>query len=75
MPHVIVKLASGRTEEQKQALADKILNAVTSTINPNEDAVSITIEECEQADWKEKVYEPIIMNGSGTLYKKPGYTM
>lgn len=32
MPHVILKMLEGRTEEQKQALADALTKAVTMTL-------------------------------------------
>ena len=35
--------------------------------------VSVSIEEIEPSDWVDKVYRPDILNGSGKLYKKPGY--
>ena len=35
--------------------------------------LSVTIEEVKPDDWAEKVYKPDIVNGSGKLYKKPGY--
>jgi len=38
-----------------------------------DDAVSVSFEEIAPADWTEKVYKPDILNGAGTLYKKPGY--
>jgi 4-oxalocrotonate tautomerase len=38
-----------------------------------EESVSVSIEEFVPAEWTEKVYKPDIMNGRGTLYKKPGY--
>lgn len=31
------------------------------------------MEEVSASDWKEKVYEPDIMNKKHQLYKKPGY--
>jgi 4-oxalocrotonate tautomerase len=41
--------------------------------NVGDDAVSVTIEEVEPDDRAEKVYQPDIVNGTGQLYKKPGY--
>ncbi|HET6516237.1 MAG TPA: hypothetical protein VFG09_13840 [Thermodesulfovibrionales bacterium] len=39
------------------------------------ESVSVSIEEVRSQDWKEKVYEPDILNGPGKLCKKPGYKM
>ncbi len=75
MPHVIVKLWPGKSEEQKIRLAERITNDVMSVLNYGEEAVSVSIEEVKSEDWKEKVYKPDILNSPGKLYKKPGYEM
>ena len=75
MPHVIVKLWPGKSEEQKARLAGEIVKDVTKVLNYEEESVSVTIEEVEPQDWAEKVYRPDIMNNPERLYKKPGYTM
>ena len=73
MPHVIVKLWPGKTEQQKKRLADAIVKDVTGVLNASEDSVSVAIEEIASGEWTEKVYEPDIQDKSDTLYKKPGY--
>jgi len=75
MPHVIVKLWPGKSEEQKQELADRITNSVMEVLYYGEDSVSVAFEEISAADWPEKVYRPDIVNTPGKLYKKPGYQM
>ena len=75
MPHVIVKLTTGKPEQQKARLAEAIVNDVMNTLNLGEESVSLTIEEVDPQDWAEKVYKPDIVNHSGKLYKKPGYTV
>jgi 4-oxalocrotonate tautomerase len=75
MPHVILKLATGKTEQQKAKLAEVIVKNVMKILKCSEEPVSLAIEEVEPQDWAEKVYKPEILNGSGKLYKKPGYTM
>ena len=72
MPHVIVKLWP-KPEAQKRALADAITQAVMQQFGYGDDAVSVSFEEIAPADWTEKVHKPDILNGAGTLYKKPGY--
>jgi 4-oxalocrotonate tautomerase len=74
MPHVIVKLVSGRTEQQKRKLAEAVTQAVTSSLGLDEDAVSVSLEDFDAGEWTEKVYTPDIINGPGKLYKRPGYT-
>jgi 4-oxalocrotonate tautomerase len=75
MPHVIVKLWPGKSEQQKTRLAEEIVKDVTKVLNYGEESVSVAIEEVEPQDWAEKVYQPDIVNNSEKLYKKPGYTM
>ncbi len=75
MPHVIVKLWPGKSEEQKTRLAEEIVKDVTKVLNYGEESVSVAFEEVEPQDWAEKVYREDIVNNSEKLYKKPGYTM
>jgi 4-oxalocrotonate tautomerase len=75
MPHVIVKLWPGKSEEQKARLAEEIVKDVTKVLSYGEESVSVAFEEVEPQDWAEKVYQPDIVNNSEKLYKKPGYTM
>jgi 4-oxalocrotonate tautomerase len=73
MPHVVVKLLSGRSEIEKQGLADELSRAVTKTALCGEEAVSVAIEDVEPGDWDEKVFRQEIAGKADTLYKKPGY--
>ena len=75
MPHVIVKLWPGKSEQQKQRLADQIVKDVMNVLNYGEESVSVAIEEIPAADWAEKVYKPEIIKRSKTLYKRPGYDL
>ena len=75
MPHVIVKLWPGKSEQQKQRLADQIVKDVVNVLNYGEESVSVAIEEIPAADWAEKVYKPEIIKRSKTLYKRPGYDL
>lgn len=73
MPHVIVKLYPGRSEEQKVQLADEIVKDVVAIAKCAEKSVSVAFEEIEEKDWAEKVYKPDILDKKDTLYKQPGY--
>lgn len=75
MPHVSVKLWPGRSEQTKQRLADAIVEDVVNIVGCDEKSVSVSIEEIDPKDWKEKVYDPLIERKMDTLYKKPGYSM
>ena len=75
MPHVIVKLWTGKSEQQKVRLAERIVEDVTKVLNYGEESVSVAFQEVEPQDWADKVYKPDIVHNSEQLYKKPGYTM
>jgi 4-oxalocrotonate tautomerase len=73
MPHVIVKLWPGRTEEQKRALAGKITDALKETMDVPDSSISIAIEEVPKSSWREKVYDPEIIGKKELLCKQPDY--
>ena len=73
MPHVIVKLYPGRSEEQKTRLAEEIVKDVVAIAKCEEKSVSVAIEEIKPEAWAEEVYRPDIVNNQEKLYKKPGY--
>ena len=73
MPHVIIKMHSGRTEEQKSKLAKAIVRDVAEIAKCEERVVSVAIQEVDPKDWAETVYKPDIMNNKDTLIIKPGY--
>ena len=73
MPHVIVKLWPGKSEEQKARLAEQIVKDVIAITESSETSISVAIEEVRPEHWTETVYKPDILNASGKLYKKPGY--
>ena len=75
MPHIIVKLWPGKSEQQKRRLADAISRDVTEVLQCGDESVSVAFEEIEAEDWSEKVYQPDIVARSALLYKKPGYTI
>ena len=45
MPHVIVKLWPGKSEEQKSRLAEAIAQAVMDVLNYGDESVSVEFEE------------------------------
>jgi 4-oxalocrotonate tautomerase len=75
MPHVIVKLWPGKSEEQKRRLAQAITADVMKVLRYGDESVSVGFEEIDADDWAEKVYQPDIVRKADTLYKKPGYSM
>ncbi|NQY68821.1 MAG: tautomerase family protein [Flavobacteriales bacterium] len=73
MPHIVIKMYPGRSEDQKQKLTKAIIKEVTEIFECSEKVVSIGIEETEKELWPEAVYRPEILEKKKTLYKKPGY--
>ena len=73
MPHVVVKLYSGRSEQQKTRIAEEVTKAIMASTQNTEASISVSIEDVEPSDWTEKVYKPDILGKPDTLYKKPGY--
>ncbi len=75
MPHVIIKLYPGRSEEQKQLCTQKIVETLIETLKTDEKSISIAFEEIPKEVWKEEVFLPDIMEKEKMLFKKPGYNM
>jgi 4-oxalocrotonate tautomerase len=73
VPHVIVKLWPGKSEQQKQKLVEGVTKAVMTSLRYGEESVSVSLEEVPSGEWTEKVYKPDIINGPGKLYKRPGH--
>ena len=73
MPHVVVKLWPGKSEEQKKRLAEAIAKDVMDVLHYGQESVSVAMEEVKQQEWAEKVYKPEIRNKWDKLYKEPGY--
>jgi 4-oxalocrotonate tautomerase len=73
MPHVVVKLWPGKSEQQKTRLAQEIVKDVMAVLDYGEESVSLAMEEVKPQDWTEKVYKPDIQDKWEKLYKKPGY--
>ncbi len=61
MPHVIVKLWPGKSEQQKRRLAQAITDDVMKVLHYGDESVSVAFEEVDANDWGQKVYEPDIV--------------
>lgn len=73
MPHVVIKMRPGRSDELKAKLANAVAQALIDTIGVPDKAISVGIEEVALDDWKSEVYEPEIAGKVSTLFRKPGY--
>jgi 4-oxalocrotonate tautomerase len=75
MPHVMVKLWPGPSEQQKARLAEAITRDVMDILHQGEESVSVAMQEVESREWAELVYKPDIVSKPEQLYKKPGYDL
>ena len=73
MPHVNVKLYPGRTEEQKQALTQRIIEAMDETLGVASKYVTVAFEEVSPEDWHDIVVKPELEGKKALLYKQPEY--
>ena len=51
MPHVIVKLWPGKSEQQKIRLAEAITKNVMDILQYGRESVSVAMEEVQPQDW------------------------
>lgn len=58
MPHVIVKLWPGKSEQQETRLAEAITKDVMEILHYGEESVSVVMEEITSQEWVDKVYKP-----------------
>ena len=56
MPHIIVKLHSGRSEQQKAGIAEAVTKAIMASTGNADGSISVSIEDVAPSDWAEKVY-------------------
>ena len=73
MPHVIVKLWPGKSEQQIIRLAEAITKNVMDILRYGRESVSVAMEEVQPQDWVARVYKPDIKEKWNEVYKKPGY--
>jgi 4-oxalocrotonate tautomerase len=51
MPHIIVKLWPGESEQQKVRLVEKMVKDVMDILNWGEETISVAVEEVTEQDW------------------------
>ncbi|MDO7743875.1 MAG: tautomerase family protein [Pedobacter sp.] len=73
MPHILVKMYPGTSEEDKQKLAAAITTQITAFTGKPEMAISVDILEVAEEVWMDEVYATEIKPNMDRLYKKPGY--
>lgn len=73
MPHVIVKLWPGKSDEQKAQPTEAIVRDMKDILRYGDESVSVAFEEVSAGDWDELVFKPDIAAKWDSLTKKPGY--
>lgn len=75
MPHITVKLYSGKSDETKQQLADELAKTLMKITGNSSESVSVEIADVDPENWKTEVYDKEIVPKMDILHKKPGYKM
>jgi 4-oxalocrotonate tautomerase len=73
VPHIIVKLWPGQSDEQKHKLSDAIVRDVTSILNYGDQSVSVGFDEVSPQDWEPDVFRRYILKKLSTLTRVSGY--
>ena len=73
MPHIILKVWPGKSEEKKQQLAEEIKKLTMDILETPESSISVSYEVVKPEDWAREVYKPDILDKEENLYIKPGY--
>jgi 4-oxalocrotonate tautomerase len=71
MPHLIVKMWPGKSEQQKTRLAEQIAKDVITILHYGEESVSVAIEEVQSQDWADEVYKPDIQEKWDKFTRSP----
>lgn len=75
MPHFQIKLLEGKSEEQKQQLAEAVIKAAQGVIGLGDESYSVSIKDYTLDEWKTTIYPNEIIGEKESLYKFPGYEM
>lgn len=72
MPHISIKMLSGRTNEQKTRVAKAVEAAVCKELFVGSQHVSVAIEDFTAVEWQD-VYRDEIAGKQSVLFVKPDY--
>lgn len=59
MPHIDVNLFPGRTEEQKQKLADKIVEDAMEILGTPRETLSVAMHEVAPENWNQDIADKV----------------
>ena len=58
MPHVIIKMHTGRSEEQKAQLTKTIVEDIMAILSCKEEVISVAIQDVLPSQWEEEGIRP-----------------
>ena len=70
MPHVTIKMWTGRSDEIKTRLAEKVANTIAEDLGCKKSDVTVAVEDVNKEDWATKVVEPEINNNPNIYFKE-----
>ena len=73
MPHVTISLYPGHSQDEKVRLSEKVRDDVVSVLGADIKAVSVSIREVSDKNWRQVVYDKEIYSDEVELHVKPGY--
>ena len=72
MPHISVKMLSGRTEEQKKKVAEAVKDAAMEALGIGDTYVTVSVEDYNNKQWQDVFKEEVTDKGE-KVYIKPKY--
>lgn len=75
MPHIIIKLMTGRDEETKRKMAVKLAETLSKDFDIDKGSISVAVTDIPREEWKESVFDIELNDDNDELYIKPGYKM
>lgn len=76
MPHLALHFNPRDLSDAEIAgMVAELTQVVKRHLGTSEDAVSVALTRVSQDEWKDSVYDPLIVPVMDTLFKKPGYRL
>ncbi len=75
MPHITVQMYPGRDDKLKKELSDALAKTASEVLGRGIEHFSVSIQDVEQSDWKEKVYDKVVDPQNKEVFVQPGYKM
>ncbi|HHT54428.1 MAG TPA: hypothetical protein GX011_05825 [Clostridiales bacterium] len=72
MPHIVIKLISGPSQEQLKKAAEQIVEVVEKTLGKPKKYTSVSVEEYSFGEWP-GVYDEFVKDKPNVI-RKPEYT-